>query len=232
MKIIFILKKFSFSSELLVKLALNYAKEARKNLKNDSILIAGSNGPLGDTYYNSADLVTEKQMKENHSEHIKSLFENGADLILNETFSKCKEIKIVGEICEEMKIPFIISIFCSKDLKLIDGEHILKAIEIAKKFNCLAISFNCIQIGRIKEIIKTIPKNFFEENNWGCYLNNFKIDNKTKQINAHYDYIDYSQNSLKNFMIFLLKNNLKPSFFGGCCGTNPFDTLEVSNIFK
>jgi S-methylmethionine-dependent homocysteine/selenocysteine methylase len=68
-----------------VKLAINCAKEARKNLNSEKhVLIAGSNPPNQGCYDKELSYSRE-QIYENHFHHIKFLKENGCDFILAET---------------------------------------------------------------------------------------------------------------------------------------------------
>jgi methionine synthase I (cobalamin-dependent) len=188
-----------------VKKALSLAIEAKENLP---VLIAGSNPPAEDSYQ-SQRKATYKELEINHCNHIDSLMENGADFILNETQSHFDEIKIICQYCNKNKIPFIISLYFTNELKLLSGEKVFDAITFINDFAPLCISFNCITNSLFNKFLSEIEINF----NWGFYLNIWK---------------DVEYNSYAN----LIKDKMKllPCMVGGCCGSKPEDIKSIKEF--
>ena len=98
--------------------------------------------PAEDCYKKERD-ISEKQLYDNHTEHIELLYKNGVDIIWNETFSHLDEIKIVSEYCTFNDIPFVVNLFVDNNLNLLSGERVHDALELLIGFNFLAIGFNC-----------------------------------------------------------------------------------------
>lgn len=191
----------------LVKKALRLAFKARGE---SSVLIAGANAPAEDCYAVKRTL-SKKELEENHYLHIEELAANGADLILNETQSHLDEILIISQICSENKLPFIISLYFTPELKTLCGTEIKTAINKILKYNPLAIGFNCVKASLLDKLLNSIKINF----NWGAYLNCGKGEQISKNIICETPpnvYADYFEKSVLRF---------SPSFFGGCCGTTP-----------
>lgn len=199
-----------------VKSSVDIALEAKKNLP---ILIAGSNAPAEDCYQIERN-ITYKELEVNHSKHIELLWDSGCDFILNETQSHIDEIRIICEFCSKNGIPFVLSLFFDKDLKLLSGEPLMEVIEIIKSYNPLSIGFNCIKpetFEKAKPIIGNI--------NWGVYLNCgsgvYTDENILCGINEQQYF-----NLIKHLL------PLKPSFVGACCGSTPKHIKQIWNLLN
>ena len=80
------------------------------------------------------------------------------------------EIEIISEICTEQNIPYIISLYCDENLNLLSGEPIEEGIKMAEKYNPLAISFNCIFLKEMQQILERVEMKSLKFP-WGCYIN-------------------------------------------------------------
>ena len=226
------------SSEELVKIAVNLCKEAKKKVseKSHPVLIAGSNTTMVDCYYGILKDIKDEEIYENHQAHMQNLMKEGCDFILNETFGHLREIKIVCEICQKLKIPSVMSIYCDENLKLLSGESLQEALDIIKQYGLLAVSFNCIKYSTMKKIISDIDlKNMI----WGCYIN--CGDEKMQETYAKLDgevevsVLDFavSPDELKKFSEDIVNTyKLKPGFIGSCCCSNPEHTKKLLEIFQ
>jgi methionine synthase I (cobalamin-dependent) len=191
----------------------------RKAAKGTPVLIAGSNPPAEDCYQKETKLTKEDYYL-NHEVHIKELFLNHCNFILNETQSHYDEIEAISSICSRENIPFVVSIFFDDDLRLLSGEPVDAAIQNILKYEPLAIGFNCIRPETFLEFISTQKLNF----NWGVYMN-CGIGEYTDNIITP----GISPDGYKEIVKLVLKYN--PSFIGGCCGTTPDHIKKIKEIF-
>lgn len=206
---------FPIKSELLVKEALKIAKESALN---SEVLIAGSNPPAEDCYQVKRT-INKSAIENNHKHHIELLIQNGSDFILNETQSHIDEIEIICEYSSKNNIPFIISLFVTEELNILSGEKLFDVINFIKKYEPLAISFNCIKISTFNKIFNEIDLDF----NWGLYLNCGDGTFKNKDIKCGVSPEDYSK-TIGNYL------DKKPLFVGACCGSSPDHIKELKKL--
>ena len=228
-----------YTSEKLVKLAVDLCLEARKQATDllKPVFIAGSNSPMEHCYFGDVDSIKDEEIYENHYNHMKSLMNAGVDFILNETFGILREILIVCEICNKNEFPFVISLYCDENLKLLSGENIIDAIELLKKYCPLAISFNCVKYSVMKKIVKEID---LKELVWGCYINcgDEKMQENFVKLNGKVEgsgVLDFSVSpqELKTFSEDIIKlHKARPAFLGSCCCSNPEHTKKIAEIFE
>lgn len=195
-----------FDLEKAIEISLNIAKDARQG--ND-ILIAGSNPPAEDSYQIIRTL-TEEEIIENHELHIDLLYKFGADFILNETQSHFDEIKIICKHCSQNKIPFVISIFVTDDLKILSGENLIEVIKFIEIYNPLLICLNCV----FPQVFRKIINSKILMNKWGFYLNCGSGDYNDSEITCGVspkEYLEIVKSSL----------SLNPKLIGACCGSTP-----------
>ncbi|HEX2867582.1 MAG TPA: homocysteine S-methyltransferase family protein [Ignavibacteriales bacterium] len=195
----------SLSSELLVKKNMDAAKAARGSLP---VLIAGSNAPAEDCYEEKRNLSLN-ELESNHITHITLLMLNGADFILNETQSHFDEIEIICRYCSKNNIPYVMSLFITKDNKILSGENASDVIGFVQKFSPLAIGLNCITPKVFDEFISGYKFTC----SWGAYLNCGSGNYTDEKITCGIDEKAY-------YKIVKKMLPLGPSFIGSCCGSN------------
>jgi methionine synthase I (cobalamin-dependent) len=210
------LKEFpKLNGENLVKASVNLAKKVKGKLP---ILVAGSNAPAEDCYQEERT-ISKKELSYNHKKHIDLLISNGCDFILNETQSHLDEIKIIGQYCNQQKIPYVISFFFKDNLKLLSGENLFDAVKLVLDYEPLAIGFNCITYKSFRKILNKVSSNY----NWGFYLNcgsgNY-TDVIIKCAVSPEEYISEVKRSLDK----------KHSFIGACCGSSPAHIKEIKRF--
>jgi len=208
-----------------LEILINLRKETHSNF-----LIAGSNAPSHDCYTKTQTLSYD-QMKDNHTEHIRLLHENGADFILNETQSFMNEIEICQKFCFQNNIPYVISLYVNEDLTINSGELVIDVLDKIDEMTPLAISFNCINLktfGRIVESGYNKLKSL--KSGLGFYLNcgdpdtietNYLQDN----FNSYITPKEYAE-VVKSY------RNLNPVLVGGCCMSTPAHIKEIYNLFN
>lgn len=186
-------------------------------VEGKNILIAGSNAPAEDCYQVERT-VSKFDLEYNHKKHIELLYENGVDIIWNETQSHLDEIEIISKFCNENKIPFSINLFFTNNFNILSGESVIDVIQIVTNYKPELIGFNCI---KYDTLLLNIDKINLPEN-WGFYFNcggDFVNDKIVCSISPN----DY-KNITGNFIQF------KPKFIGSCCGSNPNHTKEIKGF--
>ena len=211
-------KKFgrNLDTNKIVKSAVTLALQAANDLP---VFVAGSNAPAEDCYQKEKKLSLAK-IRYNHAEHIDLLMEAGCNFILNETQSHLEEIKIISQYCSSKSIPFIMSVFIDRNLRLLSGEKIMDVINIIQEFKPLAIGVNCVKPETFLKFYKICKMDF----NWGAYLNAGAGSYRNKNILTGIFPDEYA---------LLIKDILakNPSFIGGCCGTTPDHIKQVKNLY-
>lgn len=185
------------------------------------IIIAGSNAPAEDCYQKKRT-ISQNDLEFNHKMHIEFLWENGCDIIWNETQSHIDEIKIICEFCSNNKIPYSINLFFTDELKLLSGEPINEAIELINEYSPVCLGFNCIKPSTFKNFILHHPLLNFP---FGFYLNCGKGNLTDNKIECGIDPVDYS-NIVKEYFA------LSPVYIGSCCGSDPAHTKSLRELIN
>ena len=227
-------------SEDLVKIAVNLCKEARKQADDGlkPVFIAGSNSSMVHCYNGSLKDISDEEIYANHFVHIENLMTSGVDFILNETLGNLREIQIICEICHNNKIPYVMSLYCDEKLKLLSGESVPEVVEIIKKYNPLAISFNCVKYSVMKKILEEID---LKKMIWGCYINCgdeemqekfVKLKGKIEEMSGILDFA-VNPEELKKFSEEIINGRkLRPSFIGSCCCSDKNHTKKLTELVK
>lgn len=195
----------------LVKRSVQLVKNV---IEGKNILIAGSNAPAEDCYQKERT-VSKFDLEYNHKKHIELLYENGVDIIWNETQSHLDEIEIICKFCNENKIPFAVNLFFTSDFKVLSGEPVKDVLENISQYEPDVIGFNCI---KHEYLLDNIHKINLPEN-WGFYFNcggDFDDEFITCAI---------SPNEYKNIVTKFIP--FKPKYIGSCCGSNPNHIKEI-----
>lgn len=207
------------NAENIVKKSIEIVFQAFEQEETET-LIAGANPPAEDSYQKERTLSPSK-IEYNHKKHIELLWENGCDFILNETQSHFDEIKIISKFCRNNRIPYVISLFFTPELRILSGEMLVDVIDSLHEYSPDVISINCI--GK-NEFSKVKFHSYFREIK-GLYLNvgsgNYNDEHIACGINPEeYLKIISSINS-KNFI-----------FIGSCCGSGPNHTKLLKDYFS
>lgn len=208
--------KLNFNPEKAVELSLQIAKDA---VDGTNVLIAGSNAPAEDCYQIKRT-VSDHTLIENHQTHIDLLIKFGADFIINETQSHLDEIEIICKYCYENKIPYVISLLLTNELKIFSGENLSEVLEKIQQYSPGIISFNCIYQNTFQKLLNSELLNF----NWGFYLNCGKGKYSDENIScgvSPLNYLEFVKNSLP----------FDPKLIGSCCGSNPEHIKLIREYF-
>ena len=143
------------SCEQIVEAALDIAHEAVERNEKE-VFIAGSIGPSTRNISLATDL-SEDDLRNSYRELITALDKYGADIFLIESITDVRNAEIAAELCREIapSKPIIFSAVLSKiGGLLISGRTIEKYVEDVKKFEPLAIGFNCST--GVKSVVENI----------------------------------------------------------------------------
>ena len=130
--------------EEVVAASLHIAHEARERSEKE-LFIAGSIGPSTRNITLAIDL-TEDELRASYRTLIEALAKGGVDIFLIESITDIRNAEIAAELCAEIApdTPIIFSATLSKiGGLLISGRSVEKYVEDVKKYNPLAIGFNC-----------------------------------------------------------------------------------------
>jgi methionine synthase I (cobalamin-dependent) len=202
--------------ELSVEKFVSAGIEIAINAADDkNIIIAGSNAPAEDCYQSERTL-SKYELEYNHKKHIELLWENGCDIIWNETLSHMDEIELIGNFCSSNKLPFVMNLFFTDQLKLLSGNSLIDVVKTIADFSPIAIGFNCIKAKLFFEFIhdRTLPEQ------WGCYFNCGKGNVFDEPLECEIDPSQYVKIIEPLF-------ELKPFYIGSCCGSSPYHTKAI-----
>ena len=140
--------------ESLTQLAVALAKKAARATTRH-VWVAGSVSPLEDCY--RPDLVPDQASLENeHAEHIGYLHNAGVDLILIETMNKVCEVDAAAHAAAESGLPFFSSFVCGQNARLLSGEHLRDAAQVALAHGALCVMVNCLSIHHVPECLAVL----------------------------------------------------------------------------
>ncbi|MCX6173696.1 MAG: homocysteine S-methyltransferase family protein [Ignavibacteriales bacterium] len=207
----------NLSNEEFVRRSVQLATDARNGKE---IIIAGSNPPAEDCYQIERT-ITKYDFEYNHKKHIELLWENGVDVIWNETQSQWDEIEIISKFCSSNSIPFVLNFFFTSEFNLLSGEPLTEAINMVEDYSPVSIGFNCIK----PELFFKYSENNVFPKSWGFYLNCGAGSVEDKNISCGIEPKDY----IKVIKPFLDSN---PLFVGTCCGSNTNHTKAIKEYFN
>jgi homocysteine S-methyltransferase len=212
-------KRFTFniSVEELVKAGVG---AATNSIGDERIIIAGSNAPAEDCYQTERT-ISKSDLEYNHKKHIELLWENGCDIIWNETQSHMDEIEIICEFCTLNKIPYAINLFFTENLNLLSGSSLFDALELIIGYTPAVIGFNCI---KPKLFYKFIEKDSLPER-WGVYFNCGAGSVNDETLDCGLEPQLYGETVCP-----LL--DLNPFFIGSCCGSYPAHTNAIRGMIN
>lgn len=207
----------SYTNDFLVKRNVKLATDLEKN---HDVLVAGSNAPAEDCYQVKRT-ISLKELEYNHKTHIDLLIVAGCDFILNETQSHWDEIKIICEHCSINKIPFIVSLYFTDDLKILSGEKVYDVMNNVLEYQPETICFNCIKPSTFEKLYKQYQLPMKSSFYFNCGLSNIEEE----EFSAFIPPMKYSQ-LIKDFL------NLDPLIIGSCCGSNSSHTLSIRDTIR
>lgn len=200
------------------------AQLARK-VANDSVLVAGSVGPLG-VQIEPLGKLSYDEAKDAFKEQIKGLLDGGVDLIIIETFSLISELKQAIRAVKELdpEIPIIAQVTINDDGNLLSGASLDTFVAEMSEFKLDAIGMNC-SVG---------PKAMLDALEHLKPLTNLPISVQPnaglpQNIGGRNIYMtspEYIAEYSKRFI------QTGAAIVGGCCGTNPEHIKAIRRAVK
>jgi S-methylmethionine-dependent homocysteine/selenocysteine methylase len=208
------------SPQCLVKTAVSLAKSAIEEsaIPDRKIYIAGSLAPIGDAY--KPMLAPDSEVMEiEHSDSIDDLYKAGVDFILAETMNNWREVKIIGRLCKEKNIPFVVSFACDDKGFLLSGENYSCLQDFVEEYKPITVSVNCTSLPNTLQAIERLS--VLTDTPLGAYPNvedrpdAFSCDHRNTYIKPKI--------STRQFSEFMeeCSNRYDLGLIGGCCGTTP-----------
>ena len=212
--------------EKLTKLAVDLAKEAVAEFKNDKkILIGGVQTTLEDCY--CPELVDdEKIILSEHRRWSKNLKKAGVDFIFLETFNTIREATTALKTVSETGLKATISFVCNDQAKLLSGEPLEQAVKIIEIFKPIAILINCLNPSTITKILPVLKS-----------ATNLPIGAYGNGLGQPHDdqgwIFDQSGKAVKTYVNEVQKwLAIGAQLVGGCCGTNPEYIQAIAKQIK
>ncbi|MGE5293235.1 MAG: bifunctional homocysteine S-methyltransferase/methylenetetrahydrofolate reductase [Solirubrobacterales bacterium] len=212
------LSKFGLAGEVsrINEAGVRIAKEAAK----DSVLVAGSIGPLGCELTEHGP-ITPAAAGEMFAEQGRTLVDAGADLLILETFSNAEELLIaIRAVSGFGDFPIIAQMTVNENSETIYGERIDQAIvKIAGEEAVTAVGLNCSvgpfgMLGSLELIRRATDKPISVQPNAGM----------PRRIEGRQLYMctpEYMAEYAKRFY------EKGARIVGGCCGTTPDHIREI-----
>lgn len=211
------------SARDLTMLAVKLVREAIEEAGGErNIWCAGSVAPLEDCY--SPHLVPgETELKWEHSNHIRNLAEAGVDILLIETMNSLREAHVALDCAFQYQLPVILS-FVVKGDRILSGETIREAAELAEKFDPLSIGLNCSRPEELNLGLSLLMQ--ATEVPVVAYPNIGVVDDDQrwhrKNLVTIKDYVYWARKWVEQNV----------SIIGGCCGTTPSYIKALQKTFR
>jgi len=208
----------------LTRRAVDLAKQARSELPERTVLIAGSVAPLEDCY--RPDLVpATAELAAEHAEHTARLAAEGVDFLLLETMGTVKEIEEAARAAAATGKEFVVSFLCATDGRLYSGEPLGEAVAAACAHAPAALSVNCVSPKFIESPLEAIARisnlPLFAYGNVGLPNVELTDTDFTRDVGED-QYAAGARSWVRRGV----------AVVGGCCGTTPDDVRAVAHALE
>ncbi|MDF1696688.1 MAG: homocysteine S-methyltransferase [Saprospiraceae bacterium] len=200
-----------------------------KRIIQDKPLIAASIGPYGAYLADGSEYrgdygVTDKVLKDFHSDRIRLFDHSSADILACETIPSYQEAAVLSVLLEDVDTPFWMSFSCKDVAHLNDGTKIEDAVALfVNHTGLVAIGVNCTNPNYISGIIQCI-KACVGEHKIIVYPNSGEV----------YHAKSKTWHGLSEPQIFVEQTKewieLGASIIGGCCRIGPTHIKQLSEL--
>ena len=213
------------SPQDLVDTSVSLVKSAieESSVPDRRIYIAGSLAPMGDAYEPKLAPNSET-MEAEHSDSIDNLCRVGVDFVLAETMNTWCEAKIIGKLCREKNVPFVISFVCDDHGLLLSGENHSCLQDFVEEYDPLALSVNCTSLPNTIQALDRFS--MLTDVPLGAFPN---VEDRSDPLKCEQRNTYVKPNiSTRQFSEFMAEcsSRYNLSLLGGCCGTTP-DYIRV-----
>lgn len=226
------------------KLADTFAKAATDIARSASIksglnpLVATSLTTIGDTDLPN-DVPDNDALIIEHKKNVEIL-KDRCDLVIAETLPNLREAKIIADILQYNKTPFLMTFNVTKDGTLRDGSNMKDVVQtiLDPHSYCLGVGVNCCSVEGAKNAVSALSSEFnaqgqkYNGKHIAVYPNGFA---KSLEENAacgqdgcSHELEKFSPDYHKDVLADMIKNNA--TIVGGCCGTTPAHTKVYSEL--
>jgi S-methylmethionine-dependent homocysteine/selenocysteine methylase len=184
------------------------------------IVIDGVVGPLRDAYEDSSDEVSIDSARAVYRHQIRTLVEEGVEIISLMTVTNLNEAIAVIEVAKEMNIPVAVSFSLESDGKLLSGlslENAIQTVDEATDGYTTYFGINCVHPTRILQPLENMDLEVRQR--IGLIRGNASL--KTHEELDNSDTLDRGHiptfvSALKKVLVLLPGIKV----VGGCCGTD------------
>ncbi|MBX2992391.1 MAG: bifunctional homocysteine S-methyltransferase/methylenetetrahydrofolate reductase [Bacteroidetes bacterium] len=196
-----------------------------KKIAGDSVLVAGSVGPLG-VQIEPLGKLSYDEAKDVFKEQIKGLLDGGADLIILETFSLVSELQQAIRAAKELNpdIPIIAQVTINDDGNLLSGASMQSFVEGMAQFQLDAIGLNCsvgpkTMLEALEQLKPLTRLPISVQPNAGLPQN---VGGRNIYMTSPEYIAEYSKRFIQT----------GAAIVGGCCGTNPEHIKAIRRAVK
>jgi S-methylmethionine-dependent homocysteine/selenocysteine methylase len=176
------------------------------------VLVLGSAPTLEDCY--RPDLVpADDALAREHGEHAENLVAAGVDAILVETMNTAREAVAAARAARSAGAPAIVSFVCWDGARLLSGEPLASAIEMAAALDPVAVAVNCLPPSNVEACLTTLGAAGLP---FGVYANLGEPDDESGGFTRSEDVAPEAFAASASHWI-----EAGARFVGGCCGTTP-----------
>lgn len=197
------------------EMAVKAALEARDAFPDNEVVIAGSLGPLSQSYNPNAVYPYEKCLT-HYREQAKVLAEAGVDVILVETCTKIHEAVAGVTAAIDLGMPAWAGFVVDEKGRVKSGENILDAQAAVKEAGASILFLNCSQVPEITAGFKAL--NGREQMPLGAYAQGAVYEGRGWDFQQSMSPVQYLEHARE-------WAQLGARAIGGCCGTTP-DHIE------
>ncbi len=209
--------------KVMSQLAVELAHESRKHSQKQ-VKIAGSIAPLEDCY--SPWLVPDiSDLKKEHTDMGKWLYDAGIDIFLIETMNTIREAKVAVDVVSEYDLPVWLAMTVNDQGSLLSGENwtdLFSSLTIKPEI----ILVNCSSRIGTTNALRKIKEYRIKQNkhiDLGFYPNYlFELEEGRSIIDLRNEF----HQSLDDWMTY------QPKVVGTCCGATPDDTKHLAALFN
>ena len=138
----------------LTSIAVELAQQAAGN----ACLVCGSVSPLGDSYRPQTSL-SEDWLIEQHEKMLDELTSVGVDILLVETQTTFRELKVILRLIEQYSIPTMLSVVSFDGLHLLDGTPLPDIAELVTRSKIVALGCNCVPVEIVNTVLNSLKDN-------------------------------------------------------------------------
>jgi homocysteine S-methyltransferase len=208
----------------MTNLAVRLSKQARENIAQSPVWIAGSVAPLEDCY--EPELVPDMDTAaKEHAQMIEWLCTSGVDLILIETMNSIDEAVAAAQSASRSGLPFFVSWTCTNNGTILSGQSLKEAIHALLPYHPSAFLVNCTATIHLNESLSQLLKSAGSIP-VGAYGNIGKSEPVFGwELSNELDAEAYSRYALDWV-------RAGARIVGGCCGTSPDYIQSIKKLMQ